>query len=170
MSLPYFPLYPTDFEADTSHLTLAEDGAYNRLMRLCWMTPGCSLPDDDAWIYRRMRAHCDADKEAISNVLSEFFDRENGRVFSSFMSASLERRRKSTPRPAIPLDVIQRVTSHYGEVCFYCGCEEGPFEIDHVFPWSRGGGHTFENLVVSCRPCNRSKGSKTIEEWGGRYE
>ena len=32
--LPYFPLYPTDFEADTSHLTLEEDGAYNRLLRL----------------------------------------------------------------------------------------------------------------------------------------
>jgi uncharacterized protein YdaU (DUF1376 family) len=31
MSLPYFPMYPTDFEAKTSHLTLAEDGAYNRL-------------------------------------------------------------------------------------------------------------------------------------------
>lgn len=50
MSLPYFPMFPTDFEAKTSHLTLAEDGAYNRLLRLMWMTPGCSLPDDDAWI------------------------------------------------------------------------------------------------------------------------
>ncbi|MCP5097247.1 MAG: YdaU family protein, partial [Chloroflexi bacterium] len=36
MSLPYFPMYPTDFEADTSHLTLEEDGAYNRLLRLMW--------------------------------------------------------------------------------------------------------------------------------------
>ena len=55
MSLPYFPMYPSDFEAKTSHLTLEEDGAYNRLLRLCWMTPGASIPDDDAWIMRRMR-------------------------------------------------------------------------------------------------------------------
>jgi len=59
MSMPYFPMFPTDFEADTSHLTLAEDGAYNRLLRLVWMSPGCSLPDDDAWILRRMRCHSD---------------------------------------------------------------------------------------------------------------
>jgi uncharacterized protein YdaU (DUF1376 family) len=53
MSLPYFPMYPSDFEAKTSHLTLLEDGAYNRLLRLCWMTPGCSIPADEAWIMRR---------------------------------------------------------------------------------------------------------------------
>ena len=79
MSLPYFPMYPTDFEAKTSHLTIAEDGAYNRLLRLCWMTPGCSLPDDEAWIMRRVRAHTDGDKEAVRAVLAEYFTVENGR-------------------------------------------------------------------------------------------
>lgn len=82
MSLPYFPLFVTDFEADTSHLTMTEDGAYNRLLRLCWMTPGCSIPNDEAWIFRRMRARDDAEKEAIRTVLSEFFRVENGRLFS----------------------------------------------------------------------------------------
>ena len=80
MSLPYFPMYPTDFEADTSHLTLAEDGAYNRLLRLCWMTPGCSLPDDEAWIMRRMRARTDEEQEAVRVVLAEFFTLSNGRL------------------------------------------------------------------------------------------
>ena len=79
MGLPYFPLFPTDFEADTSHLTLAEDGAYNRLLRLCWMTPGCSLPDDEAWIMRRMRARTDDEIEAVRAVLAEFFTVKNGR-------------------------------------------------------------------------------------------
>ena len=79
MSLPYFPMYPSDFEAKTSHLTLLEDGVYNRLLRLCWMTPGCSLPDDEAWIMRRMRAQTDAEKEAVRTVLSEFFTVSKGR-------------------------------------------------------------------------------------------
>ena len=43
-------------------------------------------------------------------------------------------------------------------------------EIDHVKPWSSGGQHTFENLVVSCRPCNRSKGAKSLDEWEGRVQ
>jgi uncharacterized protein YdaU (DUF1376 family) len=82
MSLPYFPLYPTDFEAKTSHLTMLEDGAYNRLLRLCWMTPGCSLPDDEAWIMRRVRAFTDAEREAVVTILAEFFEVEDGRLFS----------------------------------------------------------------------------------------
>lgn len=79
MSLPYFPMFPSDFEAKTSHLTLAEDGAYNRLLRICWMTPGCSIPTDEAWIMRRVRAFTEADKEAVRAVLVEFFTVENGR-------------------------------------------------------------------------------------------
>lgn len=80
MSLPYFPMFPTDFEAKTSHLTLEEDGAYNRLLRLMWMTPGCSLPDDDAWIMRRMRVDADTYERVVRVVIEEFCDRENGRV------------------------------------------------------------------------------------------
>ena len=79
MSLPYFPMFPSDFEAKTSHLTLAEDGAYNRLLRICWMTLGCTIPTDEAWIMRRVRAHTDADKEAVLAILSEYFTVENGR-------------------------------------------------------------------------------------------
>ena len=80
MSLAYFPMYPDDYEADTAHLTLAEDGAYNRLLRLCWRTPGCSIPADRAWIYRRMRAHTEADQAVIETVLDEFFDLREGRL------------------------------------------------------------------------------------------
>jgi uncharacterized protein YdaU (DUF1376 family) len=79
MSLPYFPMFPTDFEAKTSHLTMIEDGAYNRLLRICWMTPGCSMPNDEAWIMRRARAQNDIEKDAVRNVLIEFFTVENGR-------------------------------------------------------------------------------------------
>jgi len=82
MSLPYFPMYPTDFEADTSHLTLAEDGAYNRLLRLMWMTPGCSLPDDDAWVMRRMRCTTAEDVAIVTGIIAEYFQRKAGRIIS----------------------------------------------------------------------------------------
>lgn len=80
MSLAYFPLYPADFEADTAHLTLAEDGAYNRLLRLCWRTPGCSIPNDREWIYRRMRCRSDDDRAVVDSVLDEFFRLREGRL------------------------------------------------------------------------------------------
>ena len=36
-------------------------------------------------------------------------------------------------------------------------------EMDHITPEAEGGKTTTENLVLCCRRCNRSKGSKT--EW-----
>lgn len=86
MSLPYFNLYPRDFEADTSHLSLEEDGAYNRLLRLCWMTPGASIPDDDAWIMRRMRVDQATFDRVVRVVLEEFFQRKAGRVSNARLS------------------------------------------------------------------------------------
>lgn len=82
MSLPYFRMYPTDYEADTAHLTTEEDGAYNRLLRLCWRTPGCSLPSDHDWIRRRVRASVEEYDRAYRPVLAEFFKTENQRVYN----------------------------------------------------------------------------------------
>lgn len=76
-------MYPTDFEADTAHLNLEEDGAYNRLLRLMWMTPGCSVPDDPAWISRRMRVDMVTFLRLIEPIINEFCQRKNGRVLSA---------------------------------------------------------------------------------------
>jgi uncharacterized protein YdaU (DUF1376 family) len=86
MSLAYFPMYPGDFDADTAHLTLAEDGAYNRLLRLCWRTPGCSIPADREWIYRRMRATSTEDQAVVDSVLQEFFVVADGRASNARLS------------------------------------------------------------------------------------
>jgi 5-methylcytosine-specific restriction endonuclease McrA len=48
--------------------------------------------------------------------------------------------------------------------CFYCG-STGPITLDHVIPRSRGGRHSFGNLLPACRPCNSSKKDKFIMEW-----
>lgn len=91
MSLPYFPFYPSDFEAKTSHLTLEEDGAYNRLLRLMWMTPGCSLPDDPAWIARRLRVDSATYDRVVAPIISEFFRRARKRIYSPRLSREFER-------------------------------------------------------------------------------
>lgn len=51
-----------------------------------------------------------------------------------------------------------------GYRCQYCG---GPAEnIDHIVPRSRGGDHSWYNVVASCRKCNGKKENKTPEEAG----
>ncbi len=67
--------------------------------------------------------------------------------------------------------------------CAYCGFEGSVFwlvqpmdrgpgqiiignlEIDHVAPEFRGGQTEVSNFVLACRPCNRSKGAKPLEQW-----
>jgi len=49
--------------------------------------------------------------------------------------------------------------------CQYCGSQE-KLTIDHVYPKSRGGRDTWENLVAACVPCNNRKGNRTPEEAG----
>ena len=38
--------------------------------------------------------------------------------------------------------------------------------IDHLVPRSRGGGSTWDNVVVACIPCNRRKGDRMPDEAG----
>jgi 5-methylcytosine-specific restriction endonuclease McrA len=45
--------------------------------------------------------------------------------------------------------------------CQYCGAAAE--NIDHVVPRSRGGQHTWDNVVASCQPCNARKGDKLLE-------
>ncbi|MCL2535114.1 MAG: HNH endonuclease [Nocardiaceae bacterium] len=48
--------------------------------------------------------------------------------------------------------------------CGYCG--EKAETIDHVIPRSRGGGHTWENCVACCAPCNHRKADRLLTELG----
>ena len=82
MGLPYFPLYVTDYEADTAHLTLEEDGVYMRLLRLCWRTPGYSIPNEPKWIARHMRVTWEDFERVVAPILSEFFKIEASRYYS----------------------------------------------------------------------------------------
>lgn len=49
-----------------------------------------------------------------------------------------------------------------GHRCQYCG---GAAEsIDHVIPRSRGGPHSWDNVVAACRPCNSRKQDRLLHE------
>ena len=42
--------------------------------------------------------------------------------------------------------------------CQYCGSRSN-LTVDHVVPRSKGGASSWDNIVASCAPCNRRKGS-----------
>lgn len=47
--------------------------------------------------------------------------------------------------------------------CQYCGSKRR-LTLDHVLPQSRGGRHTWNNVVTACEPCNQRKAARTPEE------
>ena len=50
--------------------------------------------------------------------------------------------------------------------CQYCGRRAE--NIDHVVPRSRGGLHTWDNVVAACRPCNSRKENRSPADVGMR--
>ena len=47
--------------------------------------------------------------------------------------------------------------------CQYCGTRRD-LTLDHMIPSSRGGQHTWTNLVTACKRCNAKKGDYTPDE------
>jgi len=58
------------------------------------------------------------------------------------------------------------VMARDGHRCQYCGAHAD--SIDHVTPRSKGGGHTWDNVVAACRPCNVRKRDRLLHDSGMR--
>lgn len=74
----YFPHHIGDYDSHTSHLSWLEDAAYRRLLCLYYRTEK-PLPSDHAQCCRLVRAGSRQERQAVAQVLGEFFDlREDG--------------------------------------------------------------------------------------------
>jgi 5-methylcytosine-specific restriction endonuclease McrA len=51
-----------------------------------------------------------------------------------------------------------------GHRCQYCGAAAE--NIDHVVPRSKGGSHTWDNVVAACRRCNTRKEDRLLHDSG----
>jgi 5-methylcytosine-specific restriction endonuclease McrA len=63
-------------------------------------------------------------------------------------------------------EAVERLYVAQIGLCRYCRTPvEKKFEVDHMLPISKGGSHDEANLCIACVHCNRSKGSKTAEQF-----
>lgn len=97
---------------------------------------------------------------------------ENGQVFHS---ESLELRAPSVVRLNYFVKVPFRARASLSRravfvrdefECQYCGAKAE--NVDHIVPRSRGGAHTWDNVVAACRPCNARKENRTPQAVGLR--
>ena len=68
----YFKFHIGDYRRETSHLTLLEHGVYMTLMST-YYTNEHPLPADEKQLFRLAGARTDEEKEAVINVVNEFF-------------------------------------------------------------------------------------------------
>lgn len=70
-------------------------------------------------------------------------------------------------RATVPL-TRKAVFARDGGRCVYCSA--AATSLDHVVPKSRGGPHTWDNVVSACGRCNHVKADRGIAELGWRLQ
>lgn len=66
--------------------------------------------------------------------------------------------------PAAPIVSRKAVFARDNGLCQYCGRKAE--NLDHVMPRSKGGAHSWLNLVAACKRCNSRKSDRTLKEAG----
>jgi hypothetical protein len=59
---------------------------------------------------------------------------------------------------------LQGIIERDGTACVWCGREPWRTDLtaEHVFPRSRGGRTSAENLTIACRSCNKRRGTRPV--------
>jgi len=170
----YFKFHIGDYAKKCGRLSMLEHGAYTQLIQACYDRERFPTLDEAIdWIWART----DEEVEAVKFVLRKFFILEDGvyvdkRIADEIILWNKRGWIPSDPRVVQlrpPIDEWKatrtRIFERDNYTCTYCGARGGQLECDHVHPVSRGGGNSDSNLTTACKPCNRDKGSKTVDEW-----
>jgi len=70
----YYPHHIGDYLRDTAHLDALEDGTYRRLLDVYYASEK-PLPLETHWVCRLVRARTQAEQDAVSEILRQFFER-----------------------------------------------------------------------------------------------
>ncbi|GAA6615943.1 HNH endonuclease [Scytonema sp. NUACC26] len=65
----------------------------------------------------------------------------------------------------VPAVNRREVLKRDSNTCQYCGSTKR-LTLDHVIPRSKGGQHTWNNVVTACERCNQNKGDRLPHEAG----
>lgn len=102
-------------------------------------------------------------KERVSEYNRDY--KKKHRKLIAFLQRQYVSRKNGAVGTATEEQIKSRLDYH-GNRCIYCG-RDGPMEIEHMIPLSRGGTNWPANLAPACRSCNSSKRSKTFFEFKG---
>jgi 5-methylcytosine-specific restriction endonuclease McrA len=106
-----------------------------------------------------------ANKDVIA-ARAKAWRQENKAHWKAMMANRRGRERAAPGR--FTKDDVQRMWDAQVGICAAPACTtslEVSCTVDHMTPLSRGGSNWPVNLQLLCKPCNCSKGTKTMDEW-----
>lgn len=65
----------------------------------------------------------------------------------------------------IASEVSWAVFRRDGYKCRYCAADNVPLTVDHLVLWEEGGPSTENNLICSCRRCNKVRANTQYPDW-----
>ena len=141
--------------------------------------PAGSIPDSDQWQAKQTGVQRRRWARIRHGALRGWVKCSDGRLYHpwvadmAFRAWTAKQRRQAKLNRRLQIEsgewdaIRSEVYARDDYTCRYCGTRGERLECDHVVPVSRGGETTLENLVTACRPCNRSKGAKPLDQWRG---
>ena len=105
-----------------------------------------------------------AHPERRKATLKRYDTSEKGRLVGLLNVHKRNARIKSNGGDGITPEEWGEIKHEHNYSCYYCG-ENKKLEIEHKTPISRGGKHERDNIVPSCKICNRRKGTMTEKEF-----
>ena len=157
---PYAHLYVGEYFADTLDLSALEHCALRLLLLETWVRG----PVGNA----RMARVAGVTKEEWQAIKPAVLPLLRGVQPSIVESLNYIRTFDGQRLPSADWHIVRSIVMERDRyACTYCGSDK-QLEADHILPLSRGGSNAFVNLATACRPCNLSKGSKAVEDWGAR--
>lgn len=109
--------------------------------------------------------------KGFAEIVHTYEDRKVRTVTMEFKMPSVIRYlRYKNPKKNVVRFSRENIYTRDRGICQYCGdkCKREKFTYDHVIPRAKGGQTTWENVVVSCYPCNQKKRDRTVGEAGMR--
>lgn len=91
---PALPLFTDALLADTEHLSEEEFGAYIKLLIIIWRNSNCKIPNDDAWIMRRLRADEAKYNRLYKPLIKEFLQSDGNFITQKRLLKEFEYLRK----------------------------------------------------------------------------
>lgn len=182
----FYPFHIGDYASATRHLTWLEDAAYRRLLD-CYYVREEALPVDLRQVYRLVVASTDEQREAVDQVLTEFFTLTDSGYVHERCEAEIHRvsreqttaragsaRRRAGKRLATPAwlssDQIGEIRSFYETATFLSRTSGTEYHVDHIVPIKGKtvcGLHVPWNLQVITADENMKKHAKLVEAFNG---